>query len=129
MQIDVKGRNTPVTDELREHVERRFRKVGKQVSEFARLDVELYEERVQMLGDVRADNLIGVSNGLVSRSHTFAPRLPLRFPSLGERVFGPLALRFGDLRTSESATLELFKRTARFGGGLRWCQRKSGRRT
>jgi putative sigma-54 modulation protein len=41
MLIDVKGRNTPVTDELREHVEKRFRKVGKQVSEFARLDVEL----------------------------------------------------------------------------------------
>ena len=45
MQIEVKGRNTPVTDELREHVERRFTKVGKQVSEYARLEVELYEER------------------------------------------------------------------------------------
>ena len=45
MQIDVKGRNTPVTDELREHVEKRFTKVGKQVSEYARLEIELYEER------------------------------------------------------------------------------------
>ncbi len=35
MQIEVKGRNTPVTDELREHVEKRFRKVAKQVSELA----------------------------------------------------------------------------------------------
>ena len=51
MQIDVKGRNTPVTDELREHVEKRFRKVGKQVSEFARLDVELYEERNPAIAD------------------------------------------------------------------------------
>ena len=45
MQIEVKGRNTPVTDELRELVERRFRKVGAQVSELARLEVEVREER------------------------------------------------------------------------------------
>ena len=45
MQIEVKGRNTPVTDDLRELVERRFRKVAKQVSELAVLNVELAEER------------------------------------------------------------------------------------
>ena len=45
MQIEVKGRNLPVTDELRECVTRRFEKVGKQVSELAVLEVELSEER------------------------------------------------------------------------------------
>jgi putative sigma-54 modulation protein len=45
MQIEVKGRNCPVTDELRERVERRFDKVARQVSDFARLEVEIYEER------------------------------------------------------------------------------------
>ena len=45
MQIDVKGRNCPVTDELRERTERRLTKVAKQVSELARVEVELYEER------------------------------------------------------------------------------------
>jgi putative sigma-54 modulation protein len=45
MHIEVKGRNCPVTDELRERVERRFEKVAKQVSDLARLEVELYEER------------------------------------------------------------------------------------
>ena len=45
MQIEVKGRNLPVTDELRESVTRRFEKVGKQVSALAVLEVELYEER------------------------------------------------------------------------------------
>ena len=45
MQIEVKGRNLPVTDELRECVTRRFQKVEKQVSELAVLEVELYEER------------------------------------------------------------------------------------
>jgi putative sigma-54 modulation protein len=45
MQIEVKGRNTPVSDDIREHVEKRFAKVGKQVSELAVLEVELWEER------------------------------------------------------------------------------------
>lgn len=45
MQIEVKGRNTTVSDELREHVEKRFAKVGKQVSELAVLCVELWEEQ------------------------------------------------------------------------------------
>ena len=45
MRIEVKGRNLQVTDELRECVQRRFEKVGKQVSELAVLEVELSEER------------------------------------------------------------------------------------
>ena len=45
MQIEVKGRNLPVTDELRECVTRRFDKVSKQVSELAVLEIELFEER------------------------------------------------------------------------------------
>ena len=45
MQIEVKGRNCPVTDELRERVEKRFAKVAKQVSDLARMEVELSEER------------------------------------------------------------------------------------
>jgi putative sigma-54 modulation protein len=45
MQIEVKGRNCPVTPEIRQRVERRFDKVAKQVSDLARLEVELCEER------------------------------------------------------------------------------------
>jgi len=45
MEIEVKGRNLPVTDELRECVARRFEKVAKQVSPLAVLEVELTEER------------------------------------------------------------------------------------
>jgi putative sigma-54 modulation protein len=45
MQIEVKARNCPVTDEIRERVERRFEKVARQVSDLARLEVELFEER------------------------------------------------------------------------------------
>jgi putative sigma-54 modulation protein len=45
MRIEVKGRNLPVTDELREWVTRRFDKVAKQVSPLAVLEVELCQER------------------------------------------------------------------------------------
>jgi putative sigma-54 modulation protein len=45
MKIEVKGRNLQVTDELRELVQKRFEKVGKQVSELAVLEVELSEGR------------------------------------------------------------------------------------
>ena len=45
MQIDIKGRNTPVSDELRRQAERRFSKVERQVSPLARLEIEIHEER------------------------------------------------------------------------------------
>jgi ribosome hibernation promoting factor len=44
MQIDIKGRNVPVTDELREHVEKRLGKVARQVSDLARLEIEIFKE-------------------------------------------------------------------------------------
>ena len=46
MQIEVKGRNLQVTDEIREHAERRFDKIGKQVSELALLELEVADENV-----------------------------------------------------------------------------------
>jgi putative sigma-54 modulation protein len=45
MRIEVKGRNLPVSEDLREHVAKRFRKVERQVSELAELEVEVFEER------------------------------------------------------------------------------------
>ncbi len=45
MQIEVKARNCQVTDETRERIARRFDKVSRQVSDLARLEVELFEER------------------------------------------------------------------------------------
>ncbi len=51
MRIEVKGRNLPVSDDLREHVTKRFRKVSRQVSELAELEVELHEERNPAIAD------------------------------------------------------------------------------
>jgi putative sigma-54 modulation protein len=51
MRIDVKGRNLSVSDELRDHVAKRFRKVERQVSELATLEVEVFEERNPRVSD------------------------------------------------------------------------------
>jgi len=51
MRIDVKGRNVAVSEDLREHVARRFRVVAKQVSELAELEVEVFEERNPAIAD------------------------------------------------------------------------------
>lgn len=46
MQIEIRTRNgVAITDELRSYARRRFEKVSKQVSEFARLELEMSEER------------------------------------------------------------------------------------
>ena len=44
MQIAIKGRNVPVTDEIRTHAERRLSKVSRQVSDLARLEIEIFKE-------------------------------------------------------------------------------------
>jgi putative sigma-54 modulation protein len=69
MLIDVKGRNTPVTDELREHVEKRFAKVGKQVSQLARLEIELYEERNRAIADNQVAEATLALKGVTLRAH------------------------------------------------------------
>ena len=51
MRIEVNGRNTPVTDELRQRIERRFAKIANQVSPLAELQVELREERNPAIAD------------------------------------------------------------------------------
>lgn len=51
MRIDVRGRNVEVDEELREHVMKRFRRIGRQVSEHATLDVTVWEERNPAIAD------------------------------------------------------------------------------
>ena len=69
MRIEVKGRNLPITDELREHVERRFSKVGKQVSELAVLEVELCVERNPANPDCQVAEATLYLKGVTLRSH------------------------------------------------------------
>jgi putative sigma-54 modulation protein len=44
MRIEIKGRNLTVGDELTERVQKKFGKIGRQVSPLAEMEIELREE-------------------------------------------------------------------------------------
>ena len=73
MRIEVKGRNLPVSDELREHVAKRFRKIERQVSELAELEVELFEERNPRVADSQVAECTLHLKGVTLRSRDASP--------------------------------------------------------
>jgi putative sigma-54 modulation protein len=75
MRIDVKGRNVPVSEELRDHVAKRFRKVGKQVSELAELEVELLEERNPAIADSEIAEATLHLKGVTLRARAASPEI------------------------------------------------------
>src|SRR3954447_397084 len=76
MQIDVKGRNLTVSDDLRERVEKRFEKVSKQVSELARLEVEVFEERNPAIAEDQIAEATLQLKGVTLRARESARDLP-----------------------------------------------------
>ncbi len=73
MRIAVKGRNTPVTDGLRQHVDKRFRAVARQVSELAELELELSEERNPAIVDREVAEATLYLKGVTLRARAAAP--------------------------------------------------------
>jgi putative sigma-54 modulation protein len=73
MRIDVKGRNLPVSDDIREHISKRFRKVAKQVSELAELEVELCEERNPAIADSQVAEVTLHLKGVTLRARDASP--------------------------------------------------------
>jgi putative sigma-54 modulation protein len=51
VRIEIRARNTAVSDGLRAHVEDRFANVSKQVSDLAQLEIELMEEKNPAIAD------------------------------------------------------------------------------
>lgn len=73
MRIDVKGRNVPVSEELREHVDKRFRKIERQVSELAELEVEVLEERNPAIADSQVAEATLHLKGVTLRARAASP--------------------------------------------------------
>ncbi|HTR89342.1 MAG TPA: ribosome-associated translation inhibitor RaiA [Solirubrobacteraceae bacterium] len=86
MQIDIKGRNVPVTDELRERLERRLRKVSEQVSELARLEVEIYEERNPSIADRQVAEATLFLKGATLRARDASPEMDHSLKLLAEEL-------------------------------------------
>jgi putative sigma-54 modulation protein len=73
MRIEVKGRNLPVSEDLREHVAKRFRKVDRQVSELAELEVEVFEERNPAIADNQVAEATLHLKGVTLRARDASP--------------------------------------------------------
>jgi putative sigma-54 modulation protein len=73
MRIEVKGRNLPVSEDLREHVAKRFRKIARQVSELAELEVELFEERNPAIADSQVAEATLHLKGVTLRAKNRSP--------------------------------------------------------
>ena len=75
MRIQVKGRGVVVGDELRERVEKRFDKIGRQVSSLAQLEVELSEERNPAIRNRHVAEATLYLKGVTLRSKTSADNM------------------------------------------------------
>jgi putative sigma-54 modulation protein len=86
MRIEIRGRNVEVDDELREHVYKRFRRVGKQVSPLATLDVELSEERNPSIADRHVAEATLRLKGVTLRAHEASPEMMHAIHELAEDI-------------------------------------------
>ena len=75
MKIQVRGRNTEVTDELRDAVSKRFARIGRQVSELATLEVELSEERNPSIADSQIAEATLHVKGVTLRAREASPEM------------------------------------------------------
>ena len=75
MQIEIKGRNIPVTDEIRAHAERRLDKVARQVSDLARLEIEIFRERNPRVADSQVAECTLYLKGVTLRARDASPEM------------------------------------------------------
>jgi putative sigma-54 modulation protein len=86
VRIEVRGVNVEVTEELREAVVQRFQRVGRQVSEFAILEVELFEEKNPRISDrMVAEATLGLK-GVTLRAKEASPDMLHSIHELAEDI-------------------------------------------
>jgi putative sigma-54 modulation protein len=86
VRIEVRGKNVEVTDELREAVVQRFQRVGKQVSELATLEVELFEEKNPRIAErMVAEATLGLK-GVTLRAKEASPDMLHSIHELAEDI-------------------------------------------
>jgi len=75
MQIDIKGRNVPVTDEICLHATRRLNKVARQVSELARVEIEIFKEPNPRVSDCQVAEATLYLKGVTLRARDCSPEM------------------------------------------------------
>ena len=112
MRIDIRGRNVEVTDELSDHVRKRFRRIGRQISELATLDIELYEERNPSIADSQVAEATLRLKGVTLRAREASPDMHHSIHELSDDIRRQVK-RHREKRRKRSQTRRL---TARLRG-------------
>ena len=86
MRIEVRGRNVEVDDELREHVLKRFRRVGRQVSELAMLEVIVWEEKNPAIADSQVAEATLRLKGVTLHAKEASPEMAHTVHELAEDI-------------------------------------------
>jgi len=86
MRIEVRGRNVDVDDELQEHVFKRFRRVGRQVSELAMLDVTVWEEKNPAIADSQVAEATLRLKGVTLHAKEASPEMTHTIHELAEDI-------------------------------------------
>ncbi|MCB0858578.1 MAG: ribosome-associated translation inhibitor RaiA [Solirubrobacterales bacterium] len=73
MRIEIRGRNVEVTDEMREQVTQRFKRLGEQVSSLARIEVVFSEEQNPAITDKYVAEATLHLKGVTLHAHEASP--------------------------------------------------------
>jgi putative sigma-54 modulation protein len=109
VRIEIRGRNLEVTPELRQHVEKRFARIGRQVSDLAQLEVELSEERNPAIADSQIAEATLYLKGVTLRAREATPEMIHSIHALAEDMRRQVK-RHREKRRKRSQTRRLVNR-------------------
>lgn len=109
MRIEIRGRNTDVTDQVREHAADRFKRVARQVSDLATLELELLEERNPAIADGHVAEATLHLKGTTLRAREASPDTMTSINRLAEDM-GRQVKRHGEKRRKRRETRRLLGR-------------------
>ncbi len=84
MRIEIRGRNVEVTDEMREQVTQRFKRLGEQVSSLARTEVVFSEEQNPAIADKYVAEATLHVKGVTLHAHEASPDMTHTIHELAE---------------------------------------------
>jgi putative sigma-54 modulation protein len=106
MRIEVRGRNVEIDDGLRDDVMKRFRRIGKQVSELAMLDVTVWEERNPAIADRQVAEATLRLKGITLHAKEASPEMSHSVHELAEDIRRQVK-KHRELRRKRSRTRRL----------------------
>ena len=109
MRIEIRGRNVEITEELRRAVEKRFSRIGRQISDVATLNVELSEERNPAISESEVAGATLQLKGVTLRASESSPDMLHSIKALAEDMRRQVK-RHRDKRRKRSQTRRLTDR-------------------